>query len=421
MSNSETDTVPYEGSSTDPDMGKNVEIISKTTEEVATTSDNNNKIDFVDFSTVLTNPALANMNGEDTLKFIGSMFQECQKLLQSTSNCSRTNEAIPLLSPRSNDNKGNMTPGTNVNLTMESNKVDRSKDRKSNKNNNDTVIGKTKSKRQKMDDQVSIHADSDIDNKINNLMQTDDSSSDDAIEELDISKFQSDLLDEAEAGPALNKELADLFSKLKESGLSKEKVASKAKEYPRPENVNLETKQVNPEIWSNIISTKDRSTDLQLQKGQKLISKASYAVAKIAESAIEANKNKHKRKDNVKKIFQMATDALAFISTAHLQNEKLRRELILKKLAYEQRSIGKDIPANDKYLFGDSLNKKLTEAAGISKLKPRKYNSNMATSSSTKSYRNSQASKNFYRPQKASRGRRGGFNKNYSEKRKDQQ
>ena len=53
----------------------------------------------------------------------------------------------------------------------------------------------------------------------------------------------------------------------------------------------------------------------------------------------------------------MATDALAFISTAHLQNGKLRRELILKKSTYEQKFIGKDVLANGKNLFGYSLNK----------------------------------------------------------------
>ena len=62
-----------------------------------------------------------------------------------------------------------------------------------------------------MDDQLSIHADSDNDNKMNNIIQSDDSSSEDSIEELDISKFQSNLLHDAESGPAINKELVNLF------------------------------------------------------------------------------------------------------------------------------------------------------------------------------------------------------------------
>jgi len=48
-----------------------------------------------------------------------------------------------------------------------------------------------------------------------------------------------------------------------------------------PANCNLEVKQVNPEIWSNIIDLKDRSTDIQIQKSQGLVSKATYAILKI--------------------------------------------------------------------------------------------------------------------------------------------
>ena len=48
-------------------------------------------------------------------------------------------------------------------------------------------------------------------------------------------------------GPSIDKDLADLFKDFRKKGLSKDKVALKAKENPRPENCNLETKQVNPE------------------------------------------------------------------------------------------------------------------------------------------------------------------------------
>jgi len=266
-------------------------------------------------------------------------------------------------------------------------------------------------------DTVSLHGSSDIDGNIEKLInsssESDESPSED---DLDIQKLRSELLEDDEIGPPVSKDLAELFQKLKESGLSKEKVASKAKEYPKPANCDLETKQVNPEIWSGIITTKERSADLQLQKGQKLISKASYAILKVTQSAISANKDKKRRKESIKNIIKASTDALAFISTAHLHTEKLRRELLLKKLSYDQRSIGKDVPANDKLLFGDNLNKRLAEAAGVSKLKPRKFSqsysqgySQPSSSTYTKRFQKNNYSKNEYRPQKSSRGRRGGF------------
>jgi len=185
-----------------------------------------------------------------------------------------------------------------------------------------------------------------------------------------------------------------------------------------PANCNLEVKQVNPEIWTNVINTKDRNTDIQIQKSQKLVSKASYAILKIADSAIKANKNKKERKKALKNIVKHATDALAFTTTSHVHTEKLRRDLILKKLSPEQKVIGKNVPVDDKMLFGDNLNKKLTEAANMSKLKPRKFK----TSSSFTKASYSSYSKNEYRPRKnSSRGRRGGYKQQQQqqEKRKD--
>jgi len=107
-----------------------------------------------------------------------------------------------------------------------------------------------------------------------------------------------------------------------------------------------------------------------------------------------------------------------------LHTEKLRRELLLKKLSYDQRSIGKDVPADDKFLFGDDLNKRLVEAAGVSKLNSKKFSQSYSQPSSSTftrkvQFKNNNYSKNEYRPQKLSRGRRGGFQKQYTEK--DQQ
>jgi len=89
-----------------------------------------------------------------------------------------------------------------------------------------------------------------------------------------------------------------------------------------------------------------------------------------------------------------------------VHTEKLRKNLILKKLSPEQKVIGTNVPVDDKMLFRDNLNKKLTEAANMSKLKPREFKT---FSSFTKaSYSN--YSKNENRPRKnSSRGRRGGY------------
>jgi len=231
-----------------------------------------------------------------------------------------------------------ITPlGTNVNKTKESNKII------SNELGNTNIISgkdsnkpKPKSKRRRMDkdpDTVSLHGSSDIDGNIEKLInsssEADSSSSED---ELDIQKLKSELLNDDEVGPPVGKDLAELFQKLKENGLSKEKVASKAKEYPKPENCNLETKQANPEIWSEIITTKERNADLQLQKGQKLITiKASYAILKVAQSVISANKDKKKRKENIKNIIKTSTRCISLYFNRTFAYRKVKERTTFEK------------------------------------------------------------------------------------------
>jgi len=158
-------------------------------------------------------------------------------------------------------------------------------------------------KKQKLnDDRVSIPSQSDLDAIINKLNSSEDSSSSDDEGEINLKELKQDHLEDTVTGPEVDEELADLFNSITETGvLTKDKIALKAKEYP----------MLNPEIWSNIIGSKDRSTDIQIQKSQKLVSKATYANLKIANSATDATRNKKNGKKALKSIIQHATDDLA--------------------------------------------------------------------------------------------------------------
>ena len=321
----------------------------------------------------------------------------------STITNARSKDNIALNKSKSNDNTDNL--GTNVirdkrkscisnenNNSKNSNHISTS--RKTNTKNKMSAPPSKKSRRS--EDEISIPTQSDIDDKIHDLCQT-GSESESSDEDWDIAGMQADYLDNTDKGPEVDKDLAELFNKIKKSGLSKEKVAAKAKDHPMPANCSLEVKQVNPEIWSNIISTRERSTDLMIQKSMKLVSMATYSILKVADSAINANKNKMKRKDALKSIIKNATDAIALSTTANIHSETLRRQLIVKKLATDQKCIAKDVPVDDKYLFGDNLNKRLQEAAGASKLKPYKF----------REY----SSKNLFRSRKYPRDRKQGYQK----------
>jgi len=103
------------------------------------------------------------------------------------------------------------------------------------------IVKKPKSKKCKMDkdpDTVSLHGSSDIDGNIEKLINSSsESESSSSEDELDIQKLRSELLEDDEVGPPVgppvSKDLAELFQKLKESGLSKETVASKVKKYSK--------------------------------------------------------------------------------------------------------------------------------------------------------------------------------------------
>jgi len=124
------------------------------------------------------------------------------------------------------------------------------------------VLGKGKNKKRKIDSEteMSVYADSDFENRVKNLGNKNESEdTSDSDDGFCLDSIREGYLADDETGPAGQDDLAALFSDMKTKPLSKEKIVAKIKEHTRPENVTLETAQVNPEIWSNIISTQDRS------------------------------------------------------------------------------------------------------------------------------------------------------------------
>lgn len=349
----------------------------------------------------------------------------------------RSNDEDPsLFSARSNDSTARIdAPRTNVNGEYS---------RGSGKGRSSSSTITSAAKRQKIDftrfenssnvnmnkngDIISIPTTSDMDEKINALVDTDpDEESSDPSEsdesDLDLDNLHKEYIDDEEVGPPIDAKLADLFKSIKPDGLSKEKILEKAKLHPRPGNCNLEVRPVNSEIWSEIMSPKDRAQDLALQKGQKLNTKASYAILGIAHQAIVAKKSKDKKvmKQAFKNIITSATDALAFTLSNNVNSEKLRRELVLKKVAQDQRVIGKDINPDDTNLFGDNLSKRLSDAAGASKLKPRKFQFNQWNSydipSTTNSKNKAWSRKNPHDQKKKGYNKK--KNRKYQKKEKD--
>ena len=351
----------------------------------------------------------------------------------------RSNDVSPslLLSTRSNDVKVRAhTPRTNVNGEIGSGKQPMSS---SSKYSSSTITSNSKKRKDKphfvISDQrkkvkmnsdndddvdgISIPTQSDMDQRINDLVgdtSTEEEKDDSSESDFDFDGLKQDYLDDDEIGLPIDPKIASLFKSLKPNGLSKEKVSEKAKLYPKPNNCNLDVRPVNPEIWSDIMSPRDRSQDLALQKVQKLNTKTSYVILRIADQALSAKKSKDSNQKSaaLKEIIKCATDALAFTTTSNVHTDKMRRELILHKMAQDQRSIGRNVDPDDKLLFGDNLSKKLQEAAGAAKLKLRKPKFN-----NWNSYQNGDDSKNKFWSRKNPRDRKSqGYKKKYKKSRK---
>ena len=86
-------------------------------------------------------------------------------------------------------------------------------------------------------DEVSIPSESDINNKIRDLVETSND------EESDSFDLENGLFDIEEEGPPVQQELSQIAKKLKENKMSQEKIAEKAKTHLKPKNCNFETKK----------------------------------------------------------------------------------------------------------------------------------------------------------------------------------
>ena len=173
---------------------------------------------------------------------------------------------------------------------------------------------------------------------------------------------------------------------MRDQPLSKDKIADKAKQHLQPKNCLFATQQVNSEIWNLALGSKERSLDLKIQRSQNLANKTTIATLKATNDLLNLKSKKGNKKELIKSAITSQFDSLALLATANAATAQLRRDLMIKNLAVEQRGISKDVPNGAKLLFGDDLNKKLTEMAGANKLKIRPF------------------SKNTYRPYKNPKG-----------------
>jgi len=262
-SESTISTVPYNERSVALGVDDEIEVRVEATSKV---KDKHNKHQDDDDIVRKNDLFIKTMTPEETASLVASLLPHCQANLAKAvtsckANASNNNNQI---STGSNDVKvGVDNPRTNVCKGYKSSRSNDLLEHKLSVSGKRTKMNQQidmpKQKKKKQDDEISLHPSSDIETKIAQLTKTSEEEDSSSEDEFDLKALRAEYIDEDETGPAVDNGLAELFKEFRDKGLSKDKVAQKAKENPRPENCNLETKLVNPEIWSNIVT---KVTDL---------------------------------------------------------------------------------------------------------------------------------------------------------------
>ena len=146
---------------------------------------------------------------------------------------------------------------------------------------------------------------------------------------------------ESEVGPPIHEQLAKVLTTMAKGKMDTEKFKSKLEKHKIPQNCEtLVVPRVNPEIW-NILDNSTRSNDFKLQRTQKSLLKATFALAKTGDTCVKSTSAEMKAllRDvtdaiglNLKTIHELSMERRAKILSAQNVKQKYR------KLAHQKRS-----------------------------------------------------------------------------------
>ena len=185
-----------------------------------------------------------------------------------------------------------------------------------------------------------------------------------------------------------------------------EKLKTINKKYPTPESrPAIVAPKANSEIWNENLQASRRMTDINLRKIQLLNVSAAYVVIEVCEKVVS-------RLGKFKQVLSMElltplVDSLAFIGKATKDTNQLRRDILKSRLPAKMKQLTKNVPAESELLFGDDLNKRISQinntnsALAKPAFRPNqnsgRYNKNQAPYNTTSN--NHQQSKNGYPPE----------------------
>ena len=146
-------------------------------------------------------------------------------------------------------------------------------------------------------------------------------------------------------------------------------------------------------------------TDIDLRKIQLLNVSAADAVIEASEKVV-SRLSKYKQDLSIELLTPLV-DLLAFIGKATKDTNQLRRDILKSRLPAKMKQLTKNVPAESELLFGDDLNKRISQINNTNSALARpafrlnqnsgRYDRNQAPYNTT-SNNNHQQSKNGYPP-----------------------
>jgi len=245
-------------------------------------------------------------------------------------------------------------------------------------------------------DQISVHAPSDIDEQLHGLINERENNEEESSAEENLIEIISNELSNIEhTGKPITQELANIINVLFSKPLARETLTKKLESNLRPSNLeSLKVRKCNSEIWSEMLQTATRSRDVKNPKLQTCILKSSGIIANVTDFLLKLKSNK----DNVDKkelndIIHSCSDALALNNHVNSELEQKRRVHIVSTLDKSYAQLAKNVPNGSEFLFGDDITKRITAITMNKKLFNNRNNYN-----NNQNFKNTQHySKNFRR------------------------
>lgn len=168
------------------------------------------------------------------------------------------------------------------------------------------------------------------------------------------------LSEDETAGPNIEPKLAEITMKRWGKKLNPDKLKTIIGKYKPPANCTSMTTtgcKCNPEIWSQLSSTKKR-TDLQLSNLQQVVLKAAVATLQTTNTLVNEKSDTDKSE-----LLTQSIDTVALLAHAHTQVSQLRRDQIKPVLKQEYSTIcSAEVQPDSNWLFGSDLAKTLKDA-----------------------------------------------------------